>query len=221
MHTRSKLMLTALIAALAIATSVSGASARSFSISEQRFRAVWTPLSFTGIGGLIIIRCNLTLSGSFHTRTSSKTRGSLAGYITSAALTRPCSGGEAWILNGVETLPTGRATTNSLPWHIIYDSFRGTLPRIEGIRTAIVGSSWLIIAGSNQCLYRSTAESPTFGIINLNTATGAATSVTAGNESQIPLGTTLAGACPSTGHMAGTTTSYSDGEGGTLTVRLI
>jgi hypothetical protein len=218
MPTRSKLLLTALLAALAMATAASAASARSLELAEaqdQRFTAAWTPISFIALGGLIQIRCNVTLRGSFHTRTSAKMRGSLAGYVTSATITRPCTGGEVWILNGTER------PTNTLPWHIIYDSFRGTLPLITGIRTALVGSSWLIIAGGNQCLYNSTSASPAFGVINITSGTGVATGVTAENESRIPLNATLAGICPASASVSGTTSSYTDGEGGTIAVRLI
>src|SRR6185503_5503818 len=104
MRTRSKLLLTALTAALVMAATVGTASARNLELAEpqdQRFTATWTPLEFTGLGGLIRIRCNVTLRGSFHYRTFAKTR-SLVGYVTSAALARPCTGGEVFILNGVE-----------------------------------------------------------------------------------------------------------------------
>jgi hypothetical protein len=213
MRTRSKLLLTALTAALVMAATVGTASARNLSISEQRFRAVWTPLEFTAIGGLIRVRCNVTLTGSFHYRSIVKSRGALIGFVTSAALTRPCTGGEAWILNGSER------ATNTLPWHVQYDSFRGTLPRLEGVRLALVGASFLLIA-SSQCLFASTAASPAFGIININ-AEGRATSLTADNSSQIPLRETLSGICPASGSFAGTTSSLTDGEGGVPTVRLI
>lgn len=215
MRTRSKLLLTALTAAFVMAATVGSASARNLSISEQRFRAVWTPLSFTALGGLIQVRCNVTLTGSFHYRTIVKSRGALIGYVTDARLTRPCTGGEAWILNGSER------ATNSLPWHIQYDSFRGTLPRIEGVRLALVGAAFLLIAAGNECLYQSTSASPAFGIINLNTTTGAATSLAADNASSIPRSATLSGICPASGSFAGTTSSLTDGEGGVPTVRLI
>lgn len=220
MRTRSKLLLTALTAALVMAATVGTASARNLSLSEQRFRAVWTPLTFTGFGGLIQIRCNVTLTGSFHYRTIVKSRGALIGFVTSAALTRPCSGGEAWILNGVE-VQEGVTTTNTLPWHVLYDSFRGTLPRIEGVRIGMIGAQFLLNAGGNRCLYASTSASQAFGIINVNTSTGAATSLRADEASEIPLRTTVAGICPAKGSFAGVTSSLTDGEGGVPTVRLI
>lgn len=118
------------------------------------------------------------------------------------------------MLNGTER------ATNTLPWHIIYDSFRGVLPNITGIRTAVVGSSWSIMTIGLQCLYRSTSESPAFGVINLN-ASGVATSVQAESTTPIPLSSSQEGFCPASGTIAGTTSSYSDGTGGTIAVRLI
>jgi hypothetical protein len=223
MRIRSKLLLTALTAALAMAVIVATASARNIELAEaedQRFRATWTPLEFTSIGGLIRIRCNITLRGSFHYRTHAKTR-SLIGYVTSAAVTRPCTGGEMFILNGTERLPGGTTPATSLPWHIQYDSFTGTLPRITGMRVALINFSFLLIAGGNQCLYRSTNTEPLFGILNITTATGVASSLTADNNSSIPLSATLAGICPATFRFAGTTSSLTDGGGGTIVVRLI
>src|SRR6185503_8766261 len=123
MRTRSKLLLTALTAALVMAATVGTASARNLELAEaedQRFTATWTPLQFTGLGGLIRINCNVTLRGSFHYRTIAKVL-SLIGYVTSAALTRPCEGGEAFILNGTERLPNGTTPGTSLPWHIKYN----------------------------------------------------------------------------------------------------
>jgi hypothetical protein len=223
MGTRSKLLLTALTAALIMAATVGTASARNIELAEaedQRSTATWTPLEFTALGGLIRVRCNITLRGSFHYRTFAKTR-SLVGYVTSAAVTRPCTGGEVFVLNGTERLPTGTTPATSLPWHILYDSFRGTLPRIEGLRLAVVGLAFLLIAGGNQCLYASTSASPGFGIININTTTGASLSLSGDGNSEIPRSATLAGTCPASGRFAGTTSSLTDGSGGTIVMRLI
>jgi hypothetical protein len=223
MRSRSKLLLTALTAALVMAATVGTASARNLELAEaedQRFTATWTPLEFTALGGFIRVRCNVTLRGSFHYRTFAKTR-SLVGYVTSAALTRTCTGGEAFILNGTERLPNGTTPATSLPWHVLYDSFTGTLPRITGVRLALVGASFLLIALGNECLYRSTSTEPAFGIVNVTTATGVAASLTADNNSSIPLNVTLAGSCPASGRFAGTTRELRDGGGGNIIIRLI
>ena len=215
MRTRSKLLLTALTAAFVMAASVGTASAGRLSLAEQGYRAVWTPLEFTGLGGLLRVRCNVTLRGSFHYRTLLKTR-SLVGYVTEARLTRPCTGGEAAILNGTEAAP------NTLPWHMTYDSFTGTLPAIRGVRLALVGAAFVLeVGGFGTCLYQSTSASPAFGIINLNTTTGAALSLAADGNSRIPLKETIEGSCPANGSFTGTTSSLTNGAGGTASVRLI
>jgi hypothetical protein len=57
------------------------------------------------------------MEGSFHTQTIRKVEGALLGYISRAS-NGACRGGSATI------------TQTSLPWHITYEGFRGTLPRI-------------------------------------------------------------------------------------------
>jgi hypothetical protein len=225
MRTRSKLLLTALTSAFVLAAAVGTSSARNLSISDQGFRAVWTSLSFTPLGGIIRAVCNATLSGSFHYRTLAKTR-SLVGYVTEAAITRPCRPDEAWILNGTERLPEGATTANTLPWHVVYDSFRGTLPVISGVRVAIIGFQIRVTsrAGSMNCLYSSTATSPMFGIVNLNSTTGAAANLQVDEITSVPLRERIEGVfpCPVNGRFAGTTTAFTPASGeGTITIRLI
>lgn len=214
MRTRSKLLLAALAATLVMAAGVGLASARTLSISEQRYRAVWTPMNFADVNGLIQLRCNVTLRGSFHTRTSAKVRGALTGYITEASVARPCTGGEVWILNGRDR------PTNTLPWHITFDSFRGTLPLITGTRSAVIGSSYLISTVGFTCLYAGTTASPAFGIVNIE-RTGVATNVRIDETSPIPLRESVSGICPASGAFSGTTSSLLGDSGATITVRLI
>jgi hypothetical protein len=137
-----------LTAALMLALAVGAASARNISVSNQNIRVVWSPLTFNG-EGLLETRCNVTLEGSFHYRTIIKRERALIGLITRAGLTRPCPRGIAWIYNGTErnerlgntTLPT------SLPWHITYEGFTGTLPNITGIRILLDRARFLLEAG--------------------------------------------------------------------------
>ncbi len=220
MRTRSKFLLTALAAALVMAAAVGTANARRFETSSQSFRVVWpstSRLTFSGLGGSITIACQVTLEGSFHSRTISKVRGQLVGYVTSANLTRPCAGGEAWILNGVER------PTNSLPWHIRYDSFVGTLPNISRIRLQLVGAAFLIeaatILGQASCLFRSTAEEPAFGFINL--AAGVVSTLSADETSEIPLETRLSGPCTATGQFRGSGNVTVQNSTTRITVRLV
>jgi hypothetical protein len=201
MRIRSKLLLTALTASLVFAVMVSSSSARRFALSNQLFRVTWSSLEFTGrepFGGTLRIRCPVTLEGSFHSRTLSKVSGQLIGYVTRAALTRPCNGGEAWILNGIER------PTNTLPWHIRYDRFIGTLPAIERIRLQLINASFLVlIGGSIGCLFESTAARPAFGFVERE-AGGLANTLSADPTSQIPLKASLETIfCPSEGSFEG------------------
>jgi hypothetical protein len=141
MRTTAKLGLTALLAAMLLASAISTASARNLSVSEQSFRSTFSSLEF--IAGATI-RCRVTLEGSFHTRTIAKVANSLVGAITRAIVAHPgCTGGEAWADNGTETEPLGTAP-NRLPFHITYQSFASTLPRIETVNLAVSRSSFVV-----------------------------------------------------------------------------
>jgi hypothetical protein len=126
------MLLGALTAAIVLASAIGTASANRISLTDNTFRQIWRPLTFTG-GGLTIA-CDVTLEGSFHYNTFVKVARSLVGYVTRAAAAHPCAGnGEAWADNGVEEAGLG-PIANSLPWHVTYEGFEGRLPLIEGIR---------------------------------------------------------------------------------------
>jgi hypothetical protein len=118
---------------LALATS--SASARNLSLSNQNFRVTWTSLEFTG-AEISVLRCPVTLEGSFHARTIVKAR-ALIGALTRAVINQAaCSGGIFAAFNGTERY-NGTTSPNTLPWHVTYDSFTGTLPNISTLRIAI------------------------------------------------------------------------------------
>jgi hypothetical protein len=161
MRVRSRLVLTALLTALVLGALASGAGARRFEVSDQHFRAVFENLNFILPTQGVTIACRTTLEGSFHSRTISKVCGQLIGYITKATILHPCTGGEAWFLNGVEVQE--RVTVpQTLPWHIRYDGFAGTLPRITRLNIQVITYSVLILSMFEQCLYRSDAMRPAF-----------------------------------------------------------
>lgn len=157
MRRHSKLLLVAVTTALVLAVGIGTASARRIETSSQAFRAVWTPLEFTG--GVFAVRCSVTLEGSFHSKTLSKVEGQLVGYITRAALTSPCSSGSATVL------------TAHLPWHIQYKSFTGTLPNITNITTKLIGAEFQVSQLGVTCLYITEAAEPAIGIINVSAGT--------------------------------------------------
>jgi hypothetical protein len=221
MRTRSKLLFTALITALMLTAAVGTASANRIRITEQRFTATWpreAQLTFSGSG--FEIACEVTIEGSFHYSTFLKTR-SLVGHVTKARV-GPIENCRKNGITSVAILGTnaeGRLTT---PWHVLYDSFRGTLPRISGIRLALVGAEFLLqesIFGES-CLYRSTAARPAFGIVNTRTENGVVSGLTADNTSEIPYNSGGFGFCPSSGTFSGTGRATTPA-GGTITATLI
>jgi hypothetical protein len=205
MRHRSKLCLAALTAALCLGVMVDSSSARRLEVSTQRIRTI-TP-EFSAIGGEIRITCSITTEGSFHSRTISKVSGALVGYITRISIAHPCRGGEI------------RALTETLPWHIEYLSFTGTLPRITSMRGALVGLNIQQEAIGITCLYRTTQEHPGIGISEIN-AEGQVTGGRSEEATQIPhfSGSML---CPREGHTSGTGTVADQETGRPIFVRLV
>lgn len=124
LYTHARLL--AVLAALALAIAADQAAAEVLSVSSQTFRATWSALTISGGFGSIV--CPVTLEGSFHERSITKTAGSLIGYVTRAAASG-CSSGSATIL------------TASLPWHVRYASFSGTLPNITALNLSVAGAA--------------------------------------------------------------------------------
>jgi hypothetical protein len=146
----TKLLVTMLVATAALATSVSSSSASRLSLSNNAFRVVFSEP--VGEPPPHIVLCAATLEGSFHARTFAKVVSSLIGYITRAAFREEtCRGGRMRVLR------------ETLPWHIQYESFTGTLPSITSISAKVIGMAILTefaaFPGSS-CLIRTTAESP-------------------------------------------------------------
>lgn len=142
----SRLLLASVTAAVLLGALTTTAAARSISTSSQTWRAAFRELLFEGPFGSA--RCQITLEGSFHSRSIAKASGSLIGYITRAGQ-GPC------------TALTATVLTETLPWHMQYVSFSGTLPTITAINTNIIG--WSVRyreAFGITCLGRSTAAKP-------------------------------------------------------------
>jgi len=136
---------TALFAALA-----STASAGRLSQSSQTLRATFREVRFRLPFGTT--NCAVTLEGTLHSGSIRKVAGTLMGYITRAAVTTTCLSGSATILS------------ETLPWHVQYESFTGTLPNILTIRTRVIGSSFRVREPNGiTCLARSTTTEPALG----------------------------------------------------------
>jgi hypothetical protein len=147
-----KMLLAVLGASVLLGALVGSASARSFSNSETSSTATFPLVEFSGG---FVVRCNVTLGQRLHARTQGKVLESLIGLITSATV-GGCPSGSATILR------------ETLPWHVRYNGFTGTLPNITSIATRVVGSSFRVrepVFGIS-CLARSTAASPATGVYN-------------------------------------------------------
>lgn len=142
----------------------SAASARNLSTSNQTLRASFREVRFTLPFGTV--NCSITVEGSFHQRTQAKVAGSLVGYITRGDL-GTCSSGRVTVLR------------ETLPWHIRYSSFSGTLPNITSLRANIIGVSFRISDGIIFCLATTTAAQPAI-VTFVREAGGAVTTVELG-----------------------------------------
>jgi hypothetical protein len=158
MRTRSKLLLAGLGAALLIAFAVNTAAANRLSIDDQDFDIIWSPLSFAAGG--TVTRCNVTLLGSFHSAVISKTAGLLIGHITHGSVEGCNPGASATILS------------ETLPWHVRYASFGGSLPSISSVTLHLVGARFRVDPdGLPACLAGTTAGQPGVGIAEISGGT--------------------------------------------------
>jgi hypothetical protein len=189
-----KLLLAVITATVLFWALVGSASARNFSISSQSKRATFAALEFAG--GFGTVRCEVVLELTFHSRTFTKTVGTLLGYVTAANVTRCASGGAT-------------IDRETLPWHDRYERFTGTLPNILTISKLISGFSWR---------YRE----PTFGVTcQVTNATLRNTyTLTAGVVTRAD----LSGTAPCSGingTYRGSTTNVDNRAGARLTITLI
>lgn len=163
----ARMLLAVTGATVLLGTLVSSAPAGRFRASESSFRASWTRMILTL--GISSTECEVTLAGTLHSTTIAKVE-HLVGYITEARVRNPCPRGQATMLR------------ETLPWHLEYVSFTGSLPTsIASISAHLIGWSYRFqepLGGT--CLMTSTAAQPaslTFnlgasGIVNSNTIGG-------------------------------------------------
>lgn len=199
MRRNMRLLVCTCTAASLLAIAVAVASANRLAFNENGKRFTFASLEFTGGGATV--RCPLTLEGSYHSRTLAKVAEALIGYINRAVF-GTCTGGN-W-----------RANTETLPWHLRYAGFTGTLPTITTLKLKIIHFS--ITMSSNAipvpCRY-TFAELTTEGTREAN---GALTGIsfTKSNVASETFG------CPSTNTFAGNGTVRTPG-GGSLIVTLV
>ncbi len=170
-----RLLLTNLITAVALAAAITNASASRLSISNRNIRVTWTSLELSNTTTTEIIRCPVTLEGSFTESTIRKVLRALIGVISRASVTAAsCTGGTVTIRQ------------ESLPWRYTYDGFTGTLPRIQTVRALIVRLTFEIHTQIATCTDATTEESPAVGNAVLNETTGAIDDLEAESGARIP-----------------------------------
>jgi hypothetical protein len=143
---------------------VGGASAGRLSTSSRNIRATWASMEFglTPLGPGV--RCPVTFEGSLHSAAIAKVIGALVGHLSRATVNNAaCTGGRVTILQA------------SLPWHVHYDGFQGTLPNIAVVRTWIDGMAYEVTFGEG-CLFVTSQTQPLGMDLNRSTATRALTS---------------------------------------------
>jgi hypothetical protein len=162
MTTRTKFLLAALTAALALSFGVGVASAlRSLSIEGETTVVGEGVVSFIQPGGGSTIRCPTTITRTI-SRAIPKTNGILLGRITRIATNRPeanCTSSLGAFQGIIILAPEPREEAGSTKCRLFFESIAGTLPNITGINKIIKGCliGWELraeIIGVIRCLYK-------------------------------------------------------------------
>jgi len=197
------------IAVLMFGLVASAASAGRLSVNEDDFKLIWPEsedINFTAGGATT--ECSVTLLGSFHRGSVSKTAGALTGMVTQATI-GDCDNGTVII----DVRP---------PWHMRYVSFSGTLPNMSGIVTSLTGQRYTINHEGSGLTCITVANSPANGRVNIG-AGGVAASLTALGTPTIPVddvGGSFLCDLAGVGSFSGSG-NVTDVDGDTVTVRLI
>lgn len=178
MTRRTRWTVAVLMMAVTLAAATTSASANRLASSSSVFGLIWSRLTLQPSLGSSVI-CPVTMVGTLHGRTITKTLASLVGYVTSAdvgtagSTTAVCEGGTLTVLIG------------TLPWHARYRAFTGSLPNISGVIPTFTGVSMQFNNGPLTCLFRTTPERPFVGTLNRESG-GGITSFTADSSASIP-----------------------------------
>jgi len=201
-----RIILVSLAVTVALASALSAASARNLQVSNRFFRVTWNPLEFREPAGLAV-RCQITMEGSFHESTIAKVERTLIGHITRANVAqetcRTSLGTAAHAIpwNGSERI-LGATIAQSLPWHVTYEAFRGTLPNISGVVLLLRNVRFTLEVPITGCLASyGRAETNLRGIVNV--VGGEATTLTPEANPRAPRQENIAGECPTEGAFSG------------------
>jgi hypothetical protein len=147
--TKRKAIVAALIAVVALAVASAGATAsRSISANPGGSITGTSAGTLTFAEGGLEVQSHVTLVGSLH-RVIPKIIGWLAGLIRSCRSDRGTA--------NVFVLPVNILCELTLPWHVRYNGFTGTLPRIATIRLIVLNATFLLhefTVNTLVCLFR-------------------------------------------------------------------
>lgn len=208
MSRRTRLSLAGFSAAAVLAVAAGSAPARHMHISARNTRTIWQGWAFSNTVNQEIVRCPVTLEGSFPSATISKTVGVTIGRVSRASVaSASCTSGHATV------------HSETLPWTISYEAFFGRLPNIAHIELLLLGVSFEIESGGTICSATSEAAHPVRSMVNLNEATGEITGLELEGNARIPL---TNGFCAlAEGAVSGTGTVTQQGTTLRVTVELI
>lgn len=146
---RSKLLMASALAALALDVGATTSAANRLSVSTRLFRITWRLAEVLGEPFPEPIQCNITVEGSFHSSTMTKSEGLLIGHVSRASVA-PCQHGNLTI------------NQEALPWHVRYRGFTGALPSIAGVILGFIGFKYTLHdeATGLTCVTSSTALHP-------------------------------------------------------------
>ncbi|HMJ02233.1 MAG TPA: hypothetical protein VK506_04785 [Conexibacter sp.] len=205
----SKLAIAAFVAALMLVSA--SASATRLSLDDQDFAVQWDPFITYFNDEVFGLACSASAAGRFHEAVLQKVAQGLVGSITEAAGS----------IGGCRTLLSVLA--ESLPWHMTYESFTGTLPAIGSVAFLLIGASFVTGTGGGfTCLARSTSTEPIRLIATIG-AGGVITELRLDETRTIdPIDLPGSGACDVYNYVRfGGGGSVEDGTGGQLRLTLI
>jgi hypothetical protein len=207
MRIHAKLTLAALAAAILLAAAVGTASANRISLSNRNIRVAFNPLIFTSSPEGTTISCPVTIEGSFHSATLAKVANALVGFISRASVGKPSCTSEP---SGYDAL----VDQSSLPWHIRYVSFSGTLPLFTAVRLSLHTPRFILLGPFGvTCTYAGAMQGEA-------RRGGTSTELSANSSPSIPL--TAGGfLCPPAGRLSGQARVTLLGTNTDITIRLI
>lgn len=157
--------------AIVLGALVGSASAGRLSTSTRNIRVTWPSVEFIEPVFGYTNRCPITFEGSLHSATVAKSIGALIGHMSRATVNNnACSAVRATILQA------------SLPWHVHYGGFLGSLPSISSVIMRVIAFEFRADGWWGDCLFTTTEAQAATLNYNRTTATGAVASVTMGGS---------------------------------------